>query len=40
MSSDLWFLSAILLLAAFGMTDNKEKEIITALELKTPKEYS
>jgi hypothetical protein len=37
-SARLW--SAILLLAAFGMTDNKEKEIITALELKTPKEYS
>jgi hypothetical protein len=33
-------IAAILLLAAFGMTDNKEKEIITALELKTPKEYS
>jgi hypothetical protein len=31
---------AILLLATFGMTDNKEQEIIPALELKTPKEYS
>jgi hypothetical protein len=34
------FPPAILLLAAFGMINNKEQEIIPALELKTPKECS